>query len=68
TGLLPLALISGPISRVPALLLSLRQSAHQYDLSLSLHLWVLHWLRLHLAGGAFLLSLLNWTARRPVRG
>ncbi|WP_417539783.1 glycosyltransferase [Marinobacter sp.] len=68
TGLFPLALISGSISTVPALLLSLRQSAHQYDLSLSLHLWVLHWLRLHLAGGAFLLSLLNWTARRPARG
>lgn len=68
TGLFPLALISGSLSTLPALLLSLRQSARQYDLSLSLHLWVLHWLRLHLAGGAFLLSLLNWTARRPARG
>lgn len=67
-GLLPLALISGSLSTVPALLLSLRQSARQRDLSLTLQLWILHWLRLHLAGGAFLLSLFNWTARRPARG
>lgn len=67
-GLFPLALISASLSTVPALLLSLRQSARQCDLLLSLHLWMLHWLRLHLAGGAFVLSLLNWTARRPARG
>ncbi len=67
-GLLPLALFSALLSTVPALLLSLRQSARQCDPLLSLHLWILHWLRLHLAGGAFVLSLLNWTARRPARG
>lgn len=67
-GLLPLTLISGSISTVPALLLSLRQSARQRDPFLTLQLWTLHWLRLHLAGGAFLLSLFNWTARRPARG
>ncbi len=67
-GLLPLALISASLSTVPALLLSLRQSARQCDPLLSLHLWMLHWLRLHLAGGAFVLSLLNWTTRRPARG
>lgn len=67
-GLFPLALVSASLSMLPPFLLSLRQSVRQYDLSLSLHLWVLHWLRLHLAGGAFLLSLFNWTARRPARG
>ncbi len=67
-GLLPLALISASLSTVPALLLSLRQSARQGDPLLSLHLWMLHWLRLHLAGGAFVLSLLNRTTRRPARG
>ncbi len=67
-GLLPLAIASASLSTVPALLLSLRQSARQCDPLLSLHLWMLHWLRLHLAGGAFVLSLLNWTARRPARG
>jgi glycosyltransferase involved in cell wall biosynthesis len=67
-GTLPLALMFGAVSAAPALLLSLRQSAHQGDLTLTLQLWILHWLRLHLAGGAFLFSLFNWTARRPARG
>lgn len=67
-GLLPLAVISASLSALPALLLSLRQSVRQRDLSLTLQLWILHWLRLHLAGGAFLLSFFNWTARRPARG
>ncbi|AHL77382.1 glycosyl transferase family 2 [Stutzerimonas stutzeri] len=67
-GLLPLALVFGAVSTAPALLLSLRQSVRQGDPTLTLQLWILHWLRLHLAGGAFLFSLFNWTARRPARG
>ena len=38
------------------------------DLLFTLQLWGLHWLRLHLAGAAFVLSLFNWNARRPARG
>lgn len=56
------------VSAVPALLLSLRQSRRQRDPLLTLQLWGLHWLRLHLAGAAFILSLFNRTARRPARG
>lgn len=33
-----------------------------------LQLWGLHWVRLHLAGAAFILSLCRWNARRPARG
>ena len=39
-----------------------------YPLLLTLQLWGLHWLRLHLAGAAFILSLCHWKARRPARG
>lgn len=55
-------------SALPALFLSLRQSYRHHDLLLTLQLWGLHWLRLHLAGAAFILSLFNRTARRPARG
>ncbi|QXI40771.1 glycosyltransferase [Pseudomonas xantholysinigenes] len=56
------------LSALPALLLSLRQSRRHRDLLLTVQLWGLHWLRLHLAGAAFILSLFNRTARRPARG
>jgi glycosyltransferase involved in cell wall biosynthesis len=56
------------VSALPALLLSLRQSRRHRDPLLTLQLWGLHWLRLHLAGAAFILSLFNRTARRPARG
>lgn len=56
------------LSALPALFLSLRQSRRQRDLLLTVQLWGLHWLRLHLAGAAFILSLFNRTARRPARG
>jgi hypothetical protein len=35
---------------------------------LALHLLVLHWLRMHVAGIALLLGLMDLTARRPSRG
>ena len=53
---------------LPALALSVRQSARHRDLLLTLQLWGLHWVRLHLAGAAFILSLCHWNARRPARG
>jgi glycosyltransferase involved in cell wall biosynthesis len=53
---------------VPALALSLRQSAKHRDVLLTLQLWGLHWVRLHLAGAGFILSLCQWNARRPARG
>ncbi|PWB35153.1 glycosyl transferase family 2 [Pseudomonas sp. SDI] len=56
------------ITSLPALALSLRQSLSHRDLLFALQLWGLHWIRLHLAGAAFALSLFNWNARRPARG
>ncbi|MNE06658.1 hypothetical protein D3C80_992550 [compost metagenome] len=56
------------VTSVPALVLSLRQSLKHRDLLFALQLWGLHWIRLHLAGAAFVLSLFNWNARRPARG
>ncbi|RON53877.1 glycosyltransferase family 2 protein [Pseudomonas frederiksbergensis] len=56
------------ITSVPALILSLRQSFKHRDMRLTLQLWGLHWVRLHLAGAAFILSLCHWNARRPARG
>jgi len=53
---------------LPALVLSLRQSAKQRNVLLTLQLWGLHWMRLHLTGAAFILSLCHWNARRPARG
>ncbi len=63
-----LALAFFLISSLPALALSLRQSLKHHDPGLSLQLWGLHWLRLHLTGAAFVLSLCHWNARRPARG
>lgn len=67
-GSVHLALLLLLISALPALVLSLRQSVKHQDAVLALQLWGLHWLRLHLAGAALLLSLFNRTARRPARG
>ncbi|TKJ67350.1 glycosyl transferase family 2 [Pseudomonas sp. CFBP13508] len=53
---------------LPSLLLSLRQSIRQHHLSLTLQLWGLHWVRLHLASAALILGLCHWNARRPARG
>lgn len=53
---------------LPALALSLRQSARHRDPLLTLQLWGLHWVRLHLAGAGLILSLCHWNARRPARG
>ena len=53
---------------LPALALSVRQSIKHRDILLTLQLWGLHWVRLHLAGAAFILSLCHWNARRPARG
>lgn len=54
------------ISTLPALVLSLRQSQH--DPRLTLQLWALHGVRLHLTGAALLLNLFQWNVRRPARG
>ncbi|WP_207868126.1 glycosyltransferase [Pseudomonas sp. 58(2021)] len=56
------------VTTIPALVLSIRQSLRQHDIGLTLQLWGLHWVRLHLAGAAFILSLCHWNARRPARG
>ena len=48
---------------LPALGLSLRQSAKHHDMRLTLQLW-----GLHLAGAGLVLSLCHWNARRPARG
>lgn len=63
-----LALLLVMVASLPALLLSLRQSLKHRDLRLLVQLWGLHFIRLHLAGMAFILSLFNLTARRPARG
>jgi glycosyltransferase involved in cell wall biosynthesis len=62
------AAIMVAITGLPGLLLSLRQSFKQRNIGLTLQLWGLHWVRLHLAGAAFILSLCHWNARRPARG
>ncbi|MHC8326239.1 glycosyltransferase family 2 protein [Pseudomonas sp. LB1P83] len=56
------------VTSLPALALSMRQSMKHRDLGLTLQLWGLHWVRLQLAGAAFILSLCQWNARRPARG
>lgn len=56
------------LTSLPALALSLRQSVKHHDIGLTLQLWGLHWVRLHLTGAAFLLSLCHWNSRRPARG
>ncbi|AXO88303.1 glycosyltransferase [Pseudomonas parafulva] len=53
---------------LPAVALAVRQSLRQRDALFTLQLFILHWLRLHIAGAAFVLSLLNRSARRPARG
>lgn len=63
-----IALLMLMIAALPALFLSLRQSLKHREPTLTLQLWGLHWLRLHLAGAAFVLNLAHWTARRPARG
>lgn len=63
-----LALLLLMVTSLPALALSLRQSLPHRDLLLALQLWGLHWIRMHLTGAAFVLSLFNWNARRPDRG
>lgn len=56
------------LTSIPALVISLRQSHEHRNPFLSLQLWGLHWVRLHIAGAAFILSLCQWNARRPARG
>jgi glycosyltransferase involved in cell wall biosynthesis len=62
------ALLMVLLTTLPALVLSLRQSIKHRNPCLTLQLWGLHWVRLHLAGAAFILSLCHWKARRPARG
>ncbi len=62
------ALLMLMLSTLPALVMSVRQSHKHRDIGLTLQLWGLHWVRLHLAGAAFVLSMCRWTARRPARG
>ena len=62
------ALLMFVLTLLPALMLSLRQSARHRSVGLTVQLWGLHWVRLHLAGAAFILSLCQWNARRPARG
>lgn len=54
------------VSSLPALFLSVRQSRR--DPRLTLQLWALHGVRLHLTGAALLLNLCHWNVGRPARG
>ena len=56
------------LASLPALGLSLRQSLRHREPRLMVQLWGLHFIRLHLAGMAFVLSLFNFATRRPARG
>ena len=67
TGALLAALLTLGISLALALLLSLRQTRHHRRLQLTLRLWPLHWLRLHLAAIALAMGLIRYQARRPAR-
>lgn len=62
------ALILLVLGLLPSLLLSVRQSIRHHNVSLTLQLWGLHWVRLHLASAALILDLCHWNARRPARG
>lgn len=53
---------------LPALMMTLRYRYNRQRPLLALHLLVLHWLRMHVAGIALLLGLMDLTARRPSRG
>ncbi|WP_210639593.1 MULTISPECIES: glycosyltransferase [unclassified Pseudomonas] len=65
-GQLRLALLLLLLTSLPALFLSLRQSRR--DPRLTLQLWALHGVRLHLTGAALLLNLCHWNVGRPARG
>ncbi|WP_426206853.1 glycosyltransferase [Pseudomonas sp. TWP3-1] len=62
------AMIMLMLTLLPSLLLSVRQSSKHHNIRLTLQLWGLHWLRLHLASAAFILNVCHWNARRPARG
>lgn len=68
TGYANQALLLLMLGLLPSLLLSVRQSIRQQNLGLTLQLWGLHWVRLHLASAALILGLCHWNARRPARG
>ncbi|MNJ73120.1 hypothetical protein D3C77_698710 [compost metagenome] len=53
---------------LPATVLTLRHHYNRQRPILALHLLLLHWLRMHVAGLALLLGLMDLTARRPSRG
>jgi glycosyltransferase involved in cell wall biosynthesis len=67
-GLAQLAVILLVLTLLPSLALSVRQSIKHHNARLTLQLWGLHWLRLHLPSAALVLSLCHWNARRPARG
>ncbi|MNN63490.1 hypothetical protein D3C81_1788730 [compost metagenome] len=62
------ALVLLLLAALPGLALSLRQSLKLRNPLLSLQLWGLHGIRLHLVGVVFIMSLCHWNARRPARG
>ena len=63
-----LALGTFVLGWLPATLLTLRHRYNRQRPLLALHLLLLHWLRMHVAGLALFLGLMNLTARRPSRG
>ncbi|WP_460929368.1 glycosyltransferase [Pseudomonas sp. MC6] len=67
-GLAQLAMILLVLTLLPSLALSVRQSIKHHNARLTVQLWGLHWLRLHLPSAALVLSLCHWNARRPARG
>jgi GT2 family glycosyltransferase len=68
TGFPQHAMIMVLLTTLPALVLSVRQSSRHRNPCLTAQLWGLHWVRLHLAGAAFILSLFHWNVGRPARG
>jgi len=67
-GQAPLALRLLAAGLLPALAMALRQPGNRRRPLLALQLWLLHWLRLHVAGLAIFLGLLHLDPRRPSRG
>jgi hypothetical protein len=77
TGLALLCLVLGQLLAgvglfalgwLPAAILTGRHRYNRQRPLLALHLVLLHWLRMHVAGLALLLGLMDRTARRPSRG
>lgn len=64
----PAALALFALGLAPALGLALRETYSRFTPRLTVQLWLLHWLRLHVTGAGLLFGLFNFAPRRPARG